>query len=410
MAEDKKETTAEKPKDPNASKETDKKESEKKDKEKKEADKKKKKVDLKLLNEKQITKSNRRISDLDKSINNLGIITGEEIPPIDLSKSYQNLKFNTRQSEEEYEYPDRAEDWFKILGDASLVMKGGKSISLSVGNNTKLAVDHNAIRLIAPTVDIKANRLNLTVDELIINGHKLNNRLIELSDFREMDDKPGSVIGNLQMKGTVLVKAWEPNLNRYVLIRRNIHMPLFSKILNPPEIHEGLKIDDPTKLITDFKAFSKEMLAGNMPASAAALKAAKELNMIQYDEMLQKNVFELKVKDYADYKTFHESLTKKYEANKAAYEKQAEKSTDPKAKQYLEALTEAYNQLDGKAKKYFEAKENLKNKKGFQTIEKQFLDKNKKALTLPEIPKKEEKKEDKKEEAAKNDTNENSSD
>ena len=33
----------------------------------------------------------------------------------------------------------------------------------------------------------------------------------------------------------------------------------------------------------------------------------------------------IKVKDYADFKTFHDSLTQKYETNKKAYEELAQK-------------------------------------------------------------------------------------
>lgn len=364
---------AEKPKDekPKTEQPTDNKEkkdsSDKKEESNKKEDTAKKRAEqIQLLNQKQITESNKKILELDKAINNLGTITGEELPPIDEAKKYENLKFNTRKAEEEYEYPDRSKDWFQKIGLASIVIKAGKAIGLSVGNNTKLGVDSHAINLIAPTVEIKANRLNLNVDEIIINGHKLNNRLFELSDFREIPNKPGSAIGNLQMKGTVLVKAWEPNLNRYVLIRRNIHMPLFSKILNPPEINEGLKIDDPTKLITDFKAFSKEMLAGNMPAKSDEIKKSLDSASVEFDPILNSNVFEIKVKDYADFKTFHDSLTQKYETNKKAYEELAQKSTDTKAKDTLVALEKAYKDLDSRAKQYFD----LKNKKAGKVDEK----------------------------------------
>ena len=45
------------------------------------------------------------------------------------------------------------------------------------------------------------------------------------------------------MFSTVLVKAWEPTLKKWVLIRRLARMPLFSTMLNLPDAPEDLSID-----------------------------------------------------------------------------------------------------------------------------------------------------------------------
>lgn len=79
------------------------------------------------------------------------------------------------------------------------------------------------------------NSKNLLVDNISINRHRLNPALWELTDFKKTNGTKEQIVGNLNMTGTVLVKVWEPNLNRYVLIRRPMRMPIFSTTLNIPD-------------------------------------------------------------------------------------------------------------------------------------------------------------------------------
>ena len=46
------------------------------------------------------------------------------------------------------------------------------------------------------------------------------------------------------MNATVLVKAWEPNLEKWVLIRRPIRTPIFMNAVGIPRAHEDMDIDD----------------------------------------------------------------------------------------------------------------------------------------------------------------------
>ena len=55
---------------------------------------------------------------------------------------------------------------------------------------------------------------------------------------------PTTAIGNLTMSGTVLVKAWEPTLQKWVLIRRSIRTPIFSNLLNIPIVPDDMDIED----------------------------------------------------------------------------------------------------------------------------------------------------------------------
>ena len=71
----------------------------------------------------------------------------------------------------------------------------------------------------------------------------MNPALYELSDMRKTNVNENTAIGNLTMFSTVLVKAWEPTLKKWVLIRRLARMPLFSTMLNLPDAPEDLSID-----------------------------------------------------------------------------------------------------------------------------------------------------------------------
>lgn len=90
----------------------------------------------------------------------------------------------------------------------------------------------------------------ILTDNISINRHRLNPALWELTDFKKTNGTKEQIVGNLNMTGTVLVKAWEPNLKKYVLIRRAIRMPMFSTTLNIPDAPENM--DDSTGIERDL--------------------------------------------------------------------------------------------------------------------------------------------------------------
>lgn len=104
------------------------------------------------------------------------------------------------------------------------------------------------------------NRKKFNTDEFIINEHKLNPLLWEYTDFKETKllTNQHAIVGNLCMMGSVLVKAWEPNLKRYVLIRRPWRGPIFGNFMNVPEINPALGVHDPLKLNEDILALSNK--------------------------------------------------------------------------------------------------------------------------------------------------------
>lgn len=85
------------------------------------------------------------------------------------------------------------------------------------------------------------NRKVLNANEVIVNQHKLNPRLYEWTDMREINGN--TIIGDLTMNGTVLVKAWEPDLEKYVLIRRKTRQPLFGAELNYAQIPKEFDLE-----------------------------------------------------------------------------------------------------------------------------------------------------------------------
>lgn len=298
------------------------------------------------------TSSNVNIEQLDKNVSEL-IAETDEGSSIDNNKVYAGLKINATKMEEQSKHPDRSNDWSIKRGIASIVMKFGKAIGLSIGNDSKFSIDRGSISSISQTHRIKANRIYLDCDELIINGHKLNNRIIELADFRELPDKPNSIIGDFMVRGTVLVKSWEPNLGRYVLIRREIFMPLFGQSTTSVEIAPGLKIKDPTKLVTDFAPFTKSMLAGNSPITEKSAKEALQNADLKAQQILNNNIYEMKVSDYKTYDEFKSALDTKKKTVLEAFNKQIEKGNIT-AKNSVEQAEQAYDLLLKNAQAYYQ--------------------------------------------------------
>ena len=298
------------------------------------------------------TSSNVNIEQLDKNVSEL-IAETDEGSSIDNNKVYAGLKINATKMEEESKHPNRSNDWSIKRGIASIVMKFGKAIGLSIGNDSKFSIDRGSISSISQTHRIKANRIYLDCDELIINGHKLNNRIIELADFRELPDKPNSIIGDFMVRGTVLVKSWEPNLGRYVLIRREIFMPLFGQSTTAVEIAPGLKIKDPTKLVTDFAPFTKSMLAGNSPITEKSAKEALAKADPKAQQILNNNIYEMKISDYKTYDEFKAALDAKKKTVLEAFNKQIEKGNIT-AKNSVEQAEQAYDLLLKNAQAYYQ--------------------------------------------------------
>ena len=134
---------------------------------------------------------------------------------------------------------------------SSIVIRENGNINIVSGPSSqyKLSRDGKATEVTNTSVTI-TNKKMIEADEIIINGHKLNPKLYEFTDFKTVLNNEEKVVGNLTMFGTVLVKAWDPHLQKYVLIRRLTRQPVFSPLVNTPQAHENLSVE--TDLKKDF--------------------------------------------------------------------------------------------------------------------------------------------------------------
>lgn len=126
----------------------------------------------------------------------------------------------------------------RMSEEGNVAIVGSKNVqyrmSYATGHASEISIESNTV----------TNRKNINADEITINTHKLNPQLYELTDMKQYLSDPTQAIGNLTMSGTVLVKAWEPTLKKWVLIRRTIRTPIFSNLLDIPKVPEEMGIED----------------------------------------------------------------------------------------------------------------------------------------------------------------------
>ena len=101
----------------------------------------------------------------------------------------------------------------------------------------------------------------LTTSDLIINRHKFNTQLLE---FTNLKANRKTVMGDLTMNATILVKAWEPTLEQFVLIRRPARFPIFGNLLDAYMIDDRLEAkgdytEDLIEYIRDLNDLSGEL-------------------------------------------------------------------------------------------------------------------------------------------------------
>ena len=78
----------------------------------------------------------------------------------------------------------------------------------------------------------------------------MNSYLYEITNMKKLQN---TAIGNFTVMGTVLVKVYDFNLEKYVLIRRQVRVPMFSNVLDPYAIDERLDIPDAKDTIYNYK-------------------------------------------------------------------------------------------------------------------------------------------------------------
>ena len=78
----------------------------------------------------------------------------------------------------------------------------------------------------------------------------MNSYLYEITNMKKLK---GTAIGNFTVSGTVLVKTYDKNLDKWVLIRRQVRVPMFSNLLDPYVIDERLDVPDGGESIYRYK-------------------------------------------------------------------------------------------------------------------------------------------------------------
>lgn len=144
------------------------------------------------------------------------------------------------------------------LAKASIITRGTGTVSMVSGIYAQLKCDRasGVVTEVALHSTVNAVQRELSISDLIINRHKLNSQLYE---FTNLKSNLGTIMGNLMVESTILVKTWEPNLGQYVLIRRPARFPVFSHLLDAYEIDERLKLDLEEVFGEDITSFKTQI-------------------------------------------------------------------------------------------------------------------------------------------------------
>ena len=144
------------------------------------------------------------------------------------------------------------------LAKTSIVSRASGSTNIVSGIYAQLKCDRasGVVTEVALHSVVNAVQRELSISDLIINRHKLNSQLYE---FTNLKSNLGTIMGNLTVDATVLVKTWEPHLEQYVLIRRPARFPVFSHLLDAYEIDERLKLDLDDVFAEDITSFKAQI-------------------------------------------------------------------------------------------------------------------------------------------------------
>lgn len=93
---------------------------------------------------------------------------------------------------------------------------------------------------------------DIVANDITINRHKINSQLWE---FTNMKNNLGTIMGDLTVNSTILVKCWDPVLEEFVLIRRPARFPVFGNLLDAYMVDERLDVYvDLSKDLANYKA------------------------------------------------------------------------------------------------------------------------------------------------------------
>ena len=137
-------------------------------------------------------------------------------------------------------------------GGASRIIKEDNVAVDSFGLYTQRIANgnNNSLTDISLQHNLKNVRTNFACSDFIINNHKLNSYMYEITNMKQLQD---TAIGNFTVSGTVLVKTYDRELEKWVLVRRQVRVPVFSNLLDSYHIDERLGVTDSNTKIQKYK-------------------------------------------------------------------------------------------------------------------------------------------------------------
>ena len=180
-----------------------------------------------------------------------------------IGKTTEHMGLTQAQLEEMSKFLQRGHEAGLIndTTNSSVVVRHNGQINLSASIYTQYKLNPSG-KIVEHSLESVAvtNRRKIATDDMIINEHKLNPYLYQLTDMKKivLAQNDDMIVGNFCVMGTVLVKSWEKDLKRYVLIRRPARIPLFSPVLNVPSINPGLEVSDPLTIDEEILAKSSQ--------------------------------------------------------------------------------------------------------------------------------------------------------
>lgn len=124
---------------------------------------------------------------------------------------------------------------------ANITAKGDGSTAMVSGIYAQYKTDKNSG--VATEISFQSNTITVQKDivanDIVINRHKVNSQLYEFTNFK---NNCGTIMGNMMMESTILVKCWEPTLQQFVLIRRPARFPVFGNMLDAYVVDERLDV------------------------------------------------------------------------------------------------------------------------------------------------------------------------
>lgn len=141
--------------------------------------------------------------------------------------------------------------------NASISMKQDGSVNIIGGDYAQIKADSQSglINEISIQHTVSTVQFNVSANDVTVNNHKLNSQLYELTDYKQIGKE--DAIGGLTMDGYIMVKTWEPNLQKYVLIRRQARLPMFSYLLNAAGAPNNFEMED--NAMKDVKQYKSQI-------------------------------------------------------------------------------------------------------------------------------------------------------